>query len=241
MARLLERCPILKEMMESQSAHTQSGEQIPIHSNIPPAYAEALYEIVLQGGPAVVLEVGMAFGVSSLAILSALRDGNREGRLISIDPVQSSDWKGCGLAAIARARLGERHELIEDYDYNALPRLLAAGLRIDFAYIDGWHTFDYALVDWWYVDKMLTVDGIVGFNDCSWRAVDKVIRFVLSHRKYTEIDVGLPVTLAGYSRKRELLRRLTFGRKEQWYRRHEDRYLKKTANWEPRWDFFAPF
>jgi predicted O-methyltransferase YrrM len=241
MGRLLERCSILKDMMDSQIACSQSGEQIPIHSSIPPAYAEALYETVLRADPAIVVEVGMAFGASSLAILSALRDGNRDGRLISIDPTQSSDWKGCGLAAIARAGLEKRHELIEDYDYNALPRLLAAGLKIDFAYIDGWHTFDYALVDWWYVDKMLTVDGIVGFNDCSWPAVDKIIKFVLSHRKYHEIDVGLPVTLAGWDHKRELLRRLTFGRKKEWYRRWEDRYLKKSANWEPKWDFFAPF
>lgn len=241
MGRLLEQCPSLREMLDSQSAYSKSGEQIPIHSNIPIAYAEALYETVLREDPAVVLEVGMAFGVASLAILSALRDGNRDGRLISIDPHQSSEWKGCGLAAIAHAGFVERHELIEDYDYNVLPRLLAAGLNIDFAYIDGWHTFDYALVDWWYVDKMLTVDGIVGFNDCGWPAVAKVIGFVLSHRKYSEIDVGLSPTFARYNRTREWLRRLTFGRKAEWYRREEDRYLKKTANWEPQWDFFAQF
>jgi Predicted O-methyltransferase len=241
MARLLERCQVLKDMIDSQSAFSLSGETIPIHSNIPPAYAESLYETVRRSDPAIVLEVGMAFGVSSLAILSALRDGNRYGRLISIDPVQTSYWKGCGRAAIARAGFSEQHEMIEDYDYNALPRLLASGIKCDFAYIDGWHTFDYALVDWWYVDKMLTVDGIVGFNDCGWPAVDKVIRFVLTHRKYTEVDVGLPVTYGSYSRKRELLRRVTFGRKEHWYRRDEDRYFKKVAEWEPKWDYFAPF
>jgi predicted O-methyltransferase YrrM len=220
MGRLLDRCSILKDMIDSRLSYSQSGEQIPIHSNIPPAYAEALYETVLRADPAVVVEVGMAFGVSSLAILSALRDGNRDGKLISIDPDQSSYWKGCGVAAIARGGFAERHKLIEDYDYNALPQLLAAGLKIDFAYIDGWHTFDYALVDWWYVDKMLTVGGMVGFNDCDWPAVDKVIKFVLSHRKYDEVDGGLPVTSTGGC---------------------EDRYFKKTAHWEPNWNFFAPF
>lgn len=243
MGQLLERCPVLQEIMDSQSAYSQLGEQIPINSNIPLAYAEALYQTILQANPSIVLEVGMAFGVSSLAILSALRDGSRDGRLISIDPFQSSKsgWQGCGLTTIARAGFEKRHELIEDYDYNALARLLAANFKIDFAYIDGWHTFDYAFVDWWYIDKMLRVDGIVGFNDCGWRSVDTVIRFVLSHRKYSEINTGLPVTLANYSRKRELLRRLVFGRKEEWYRRSEDRYFKKTVDWEPRWDFFAPF
>ena len=240
MVRLLERCPTLKEMLDSQSASTLGGDRIPLHSNIPAAYAEALYQTVLRANPAVVLEVGMAYGVSSLAILSALRDGNRHGRLITIDPVQSTAWKGCGQAALARAGLAERHELIEEYNYQALPRLLAAGLKVDFAYIDGRHHFDYALLDWWFIDKMLPVEGIVGFNDCGWPAIEKVIRFVLGHRKYVEIDVGLPVTMPG-GRKLKLLRGLTLGLKKEWCLRVEDRYLKKAADWEPHGKFFAPF
>jgi predicted O-methyltransferase YrrM len=242
MPRLLNRCPVLKEMLECRSTYTMAGDQIPIGSNIPLAYAEALYEAVLQIRPSVVLEVGMAFGISSLAILSALRDSTQNGKLISIDPHQcSGGWKGAGVAAVARAALNEWHEMIQDYDYNVLPRLLASGLKIDLAYIDGWHTFDYAFLDWWYVNKMLPVGGVVGFNDCGWPAIDKVIRFVLTHRKYSEIDVGLPIEFATQGRRRELLRRLTLGNKRRWYSRAEDRYFKKVADWEPQWDFFAPF
>jgi len=69
----------------------------------------------------------------------------------------------------AKASLSDRHELIEEYDYDALPRLRASGLRVDFAYLDGWHTFDHTLLAWWYVDKMLPAGGIVGFNDCDWQ------------------------------------------------------------------------
>src|SRR5271170_1662357 len=100
MSKLLESCQILKDMFESRSSYSQSGERIPIHSNIQLSYAEALYELVLRTDPAVVLEVGVAFGVASLAILSALRLGKNHGKLISIDPAQSSYWKGCGRAAI---------------------------------------------------------------------------------------------------------------------------------------------
>jgi hypothetical protein len=155
--------------------------------------------------------------------------------------MQSSQWKGGGVTAVAKAGLSARHELIEDYDYNALPRLLASGQRVGFAYIDGWHTFDYTLLDWWYLDKMLPAGGVVGFNDCGWPAVDKAIRFVVSHRKYTEVDVGLPPEFLGHTRPRELLRRLTLGDRAKWYRRAEDRYFTKDEHWEPKWDFFAPF
>jgi predicted O-methyltransferase YrrM len=191
-------------------------------SNISQTFADALYETVLKNRPAVSLEVGMAFGVSSLAILAALRDIGQAGKLITIDPHQSTDWKSCGPTAISRAGLSDRHELIEAFDYIVLPRLLDSSLKIDFAYIDGWHTFDYALLDWWYVDKMLSVGGIVGFNDCGFPAVEKVIQFVLTHRSYTELDVGLQPIL-------------------KYGRRAEDRYFRKTGSDEPAWNFFAPF
>ncbi len=241
MGQLLERCAVLKEMLERKVTATAAGDPVPLDSNIPEAYAQALYDVVRRERPKLCVEVGLAYGGSSLSILTALRENGDGGRLISVDPMQSTHWKGCGVAAIARAGLAEHHELIEDYDYHALPRLLAAGTKCQFAYIDGWHTFDYTLVDFWYLDKMLPAGGVVAFNDCGWPAVDKVIKFVLSHRKYTELNVGLPMEIAGYSRQRELLRRLSLGRKEDWYRHDEDRYFRKSEDWEPRWDFFAEF
>jgi len=55
--------------------------------------------------------------------------------------------------------LQDWHELVEDFDYYALPRLLANGCRADFAYIDGWHTFDHAMLDFWFIDKMMNIGG----------------------------------------------------------------------------------
>jgi predicted O-methyltransferase YrrM len=241
MTKLLDRCPILKEMLESESALSLEGDEIPIHSNIPQRYAEALYEVVLRTRPSIAVEVGMGFGVSSLAILAALRDGGQDGKLISIDPNQSTDWDGCGLTAVAQAGLNDRHELFEDFDYVVLPRLLSSGLKIDFAYIDGWHTFDYVLLDWWYLDKMLAAEGIIGFNDCGWPAVDKVLQFLLTHRKYVEIDVGLPVHHVGLRDGSRSPQSEISGDTKELSRRAEDRYFKKKRSWEPSWDFFADF
>src|SRR5256885_7845230 len=106
-----------------------------------------------------------------MPILPPLRDAGGGGRLISIDPVQLSDFQGIGVENLRRSGLADRHELHNAYDYFALPKLLESGLKIDFAYIDGWHTFDYALLDFFYVDKMLRPGGVVGFNDCGYRAV----------------------------------------------------------------------
>ncbi|MDQ3159458.1 MAG: class I SAM-dependent methyltransferase [Pseudomonadota bacterium] len=231
---LLERNAVLKTMYDTQTSADSSG---PLHSNLPQSYAEALYGVVAKERPAVALEVGMAMGTSSLAMLTALQDIG--GRLISIDPTQSTAWNGKGVAAVAKAGLSHLHDLVEDYDYAALPRLLADGTVLDFAYIDGWHTFDYTLLDWWYIDRMLKPGGIVAFNDCSWPAVDRAIRFVLTHRKYIEIHVGLPITLTPKGSHADRLLRTLTGKDPR--RRVEDRYFRKTEHWEPSWDFYAQF
>jgi predicted O-methyltransferase YrrM len=237
MSKLFKQCPIIEEMLLGRTSQTLTGENISVHSEIDLANAESLYETVLRVRPAVVIEIGVAFGVSSLSILTALREIDQGGKLLSVDPMQTSVWKGCGLASIARAGLTNWHEMHEDFDYKVLPRLLESGKKMDFAYIDGWHTFDYAFLDWWYIDKMLRPGGIAAFNDCAWPAVDKAIRFVTTHRKYTEIDVGIP---RQSQRKRKLLSALSLG----WVRVPldiRDRYFRKDADWEPRWDFYAPF
>lgn len=231
---LLEKNSVLKSMYETGLAVDGS----PMHSHLPQSYAEALFQAVLSERPITVVEVGMAMGTSSLAILSALRETGG-GRLVSIDPMQTSGWNGRGVAAIAAAGLADRHELIEDFDYRALPRLLDSGLQIDFAYIDGWHTFDYTLLDWWYIDRMLPARGVVVFNDCSWPAVDKAIRFVQTHRKYEEMDVGLPRVLTPKGDWLDQVKRRLPGGEPR--RRSEDRYFRKKEAWEPSWDFFAPF
>jgi predicted O-methyltransferase YrrM len=195
--------------------------------------ARTLYHVIKNLRPTTALEVGMAFGASSLSILTAM-DETGSGRLLSIDPAQMTDWHGVGVESVRRAGLAHRHELVAQADYLALPRLLEQGLQIDFAYIDGWHTFDYVLLDFFYLDKMLRRDGIVAFNDCGWRAVHRALGFVQSHRKYKELDVGLPKDFRSEKMLGTLLRRLQG-------RTSNDRYFLKLASWEPGFDFYEKF
>ena len=229
---------VLREMLSSGKALASDGAAMSLESSISLESAEALYGVVMQARTRVVLEVGMACGVSSLAILTALGDLGEHGRLISIDPHQSTQWRRCGVTAVERAGLGERHRLIEEASQLALPRLLAERTTAQVAYIDGWHTFDYAFIDFWYADRMLAVGGVVGFNDCGLPSIAKVIRFVLSHRKYQEIQVGLPIRYTGGgNRLQTILPRSVRPSSRQ----SQDRYFEKREHWEPPWDFFATF
>jgi predicted O-methyltransferase YrrM len=232
---------VLGEMFGEGVTNDESGGAIGFtaSTSLSADTAEALYSLVLANRPSVVIEIGMAFGVSSLAILAALQRAGTGGRLISIDPYQSKQFKGAGVAAVQRAGFKEMHRMLEEFDYIALPKLLGSGERTDFAFIDGWHTFDYTLLDFWYLDKMLDVGGIVGFDDCPLPAVDKTIQFVQSHRKYEELKIGFRTRFKPLSPLNHGIRRL-MGRQLR-IDAHRNRYFRKDQEWEPDWDYFSDF
>lgn len=238
--KITDRSEVLKDILSSGFTRDPAGNSIKVHSEIKPAFAQALYENVYAMAPRVVVEVGMAYGISSLAILTALRDLGGERKLISIDPYQARDWDNCGLAAVKRGDLQDLHEHIDEPSFLALPNLLGKGVTVDFGYVDGWHTFDYTLLDFWYLDRMLPVGGVIGFNDCDWPAVHKTLGFVTTHRNYEEIDVGLP-----RNRMKAFVKACINTSKGQLpsmsYREPNDRYFRKQAVWEPNFDFFSNF
>src|SRR6185436_18808594 len=149
MSELLARNPVLKEMMVERTMTDREGRVRPVNSEIRRRYAEALYRFVLNQRPKLVVEVGLANGASTLSILTALAAVGGDGRLISIDPFQKTDYREQGLINVERAGLAARHEWVEEADYLSLPRMLGRGTQVDFGYVDGWHTFDYTLLDFW--------------------------------------------------------------------------------------------
>jgi hypothetical protein len=147
------------------------------------------------------LEIGLAQGISSLFICEALAEVGAERHII-IDPFQvavpeadfprnhasgyNGHWKGIGLYNLKKAGYEGLVEFHGEMSYAALPRLVAEGRRVDFAFIDGSHLFDYALVDFFYVDMMLKPGGVMVLHD-TWHypAVRKLCRYMLTNRRYT--------------------------------------------------------
>lgn len=234
MNQLLPPNQILQSLVTTKQAIDAQGNPHRLRDEISTDNCRALYQSVLANKPKMVVEVGMAFGIATLSILTALDEVGGDGQLVSIDPNQNSEYCGVGVENVRRAGFAERHRLIERPSFLGLPQLLEEKAAIDFAYIDGWHTFDYALVDFFYLDKMLRPFGIVAFNDCGWRAVHRVIKFVRSHRHYDELDVGLSRKYQGRNLASTALR-LIEGRSSA------DRYFRKGDSFEPNWNFYARF
>ena len=147
------------------------------------------------------LEVGMAMGMSTLAILYAL-EKNGGGKHIAIDPYQkkeidyydpttppptSDGYGGTGIAMVEDAGLSSMFKHIDEPNYLALPKLVKDGKRFDLIFIDGYHTFDYAFIDFFYSDLLLNEGGVLVFDDVSLPMVHKVCWFLETHKSYKKI------------------------------------------------------
>lgn len=195
--------PVLRELLETGTSPTPDGGSVPLHSAITEKEAALLSEAVSELKASTTLEVGLAFGVSALAICDALPDAPG-ARHIVIDPHQHHPemWRGAGLHNLERAGFGDRIEFHAEPSHRVLPRLEEKGEAIDFAFIDGFHTFDYVLTDFFYVDRMLRVGGAVAFDDAEWPAIRRVVRFAASNLHYRVWKV-LPGARRSLSRKRK--------------------------------------
>ncbi|MBS1516803.1 MAG: class I SAM-dependent methyltransferase [Bacteroidetes bacterium] len=131
------------------------------------------------------VEIGLAFGTSALFICDSLRK-NKNTKHYIIDPYQNFEhsYNGIGLNNLKRAGYENIIEFIEKPSHLGLAQLESEKVMVDFAFIDGWHTFDHVLVDFFFVDRILHVGGMVILDDSDWPAIEKVCSFIKSNRSY---------------------------------------------------------
>jgi predicted O-methyltransferase YrrM len=206
---------LLRSILASRSVKTEGGVERPLHSNVNSEEGQFLQAIIRKYRPRVTLEIGCAYGISSLYICEALRAVGGAKHII-IDPKQhfphgtspTSGWEGIGIANLKRAGYADLIEFHETTSFECLPALFACGEKIDFAFLDGQHTFDYVLVDFFHTDKILRVGGCVVFDDLHYPSIRKVARYVLSNLPYSALDQNVSVSLATQFASLPLLRKL---------------------------------
>jgi predicted O-methyltransferase YrrM len=216
--------PRLLVLFDEKKLLNNEGKEVALSSAITPANAARLTRIVRDMGANRAIEIGLAHGVSALSILHGM--GVASAQLVSIDPFQTSQWQGCGRRLVLDQGLGDRHEIIEDMNWFALPELLRKNAKFNFAYIDGDHSFACAFLDFFYIDKMLDVGGVVVFNDCGMPSVQRVVSYVKSNLDYEPVDV---VQVHWWKK-----RRLKF-----W--EYPDLYFRKRSDVSVPWDSYRAF
>lgn len=179
--------PLIEHIYASGTVVGKTGWVHKLNSAIDKEEGEFLYRTI-KDDPTIVktLEVGCAFGLSSLYICEAIR-GRAGARHTMIDPHQNSRWDGVGVKNLQDVGV-DYAELIESRSEFALPRLLESGKGpYDFIFIDGWHTFDHTLLDSFYATRLLRVGGILALDDANFESVARVVEFLLSYPCYEDI------------------------------------------------------
>jgi predicted O-methyltransferase YrrM len=246
---------VLDRIVQTGRTILPSGDEVEATGYVDPSCGALLQEVIRAVRPAVAVEVGLAFGISTLYILEALKETGGD-KLIGMDPAQHDNhWRGGGMHNIRQAGYESLYEFHESASQQVLPKLAAEGQRIDFAFIDGWHTFDHTLIDFFYIDQILKVGGILVFDDVSYPPIRRVCDFILTNRDYDLYDCVRLKTNNSLSRQvKYVLNRLlqpfirtdkTTARdalqKEQ---RIDDVYflaLRKCSDDSRRWDHFVHF
>lgn len=98
---------ILERIYETSRVEDAEGNLIdPFPVAIPCETGTILYDLIQEYQCKNTLEIGLAYGLSTLFICQAHRD-KTEGNHIAIDPKQTQLWKSIGLLNIKRAGLEE--------------------------------------------------------------------------------------------------------------------------------------
>lgn len=203
-----------------------------------------LYDFVRRVRPERTLEVGMAYGISTLFICQALRD-NGMGAHTAIDPLEKSDFRSVGLLNLDRAKLKPLVQLHEAPSHRVLPELCLQNDRFEFAFIDGRHLFDFVLVDFFYIDRLLPVNGHVAFDDLWMPAIRKAVSFVLRNKPYRLIHMPSRYPPPRWRRALRMARR--FGQRpaeKGWALKFVPSnvvFLKKLAQDDRPWNYHKPF
>jgi predicted O-methyltransferase YrrM len=179
-------------ILKDQSYRKDNGELVRFTSAIDVEEAGFMSSLIQQHNPAKTIEIGCAEGGSSLTILSALPG---TGRHTIVDPFQTTYWESKGLNLLKKFNYSN-FSLIEKGSEIALPELLAKGEKFDFAFIDGYHTFDHTLLDAFFLIRMLNNGGILVIDDVQMPAINKCIRYLYNYPclQYLASSPGAPVT-----------------------------------------------
>lgn len=171
---------------DSRKVTGKSGAEHALTAEIDRDEGAFLHRIIAED-PAVVrtLEVGCAYGLSSLHICQALK-GRAGAAHTIIDPFQNTQWDGVGVRHL-EAEGFDFYRLVEQKSEFALPELLGRGEgegKYDFVFVDGWHTFDHTLLDCFYATRLLRVGGYLVIDDIVIPPVRRAADYVASYPCY---------------------------------------------------------
>lgn len=189
---LLERLdePFRSSLLSMYGGHPQRGFDGQMHSldvstRISPEQGLWIYDLCLSCKPQSTIEIGMAYGFSTVYFLAAMAK-NGHGKHTAIDPFQKSGWHGIGLTVANElaATLGDSSTLrfIEDRSDRVATDLARDKQFFDVVFVDGNHRYDDVLVDFYLYAQIVSNGGYIILDDMWMSSVKTVVEFIRTNR-----------------------------------------------------------
>lgn len=237
---------MLHQMVHEHKTIDLNGRERQVTGGVSQEEIEFIKSLIIERKCRTCMETGVAYGISTITICEALSCLDSGCRHYGIDPCQYSEFNGAALAALKECGLDRFFEHLDGPSHEMLPKLLDRNVKLDLAFIDGWHTFDYTLLDVFYADKMLRPGGILLIHDMDLPSKRKVWGFLKTHRRCKRIEYMADKSKFGclinvfkglFQAKRSVVKKAILGLMGI------DRLLvlEKVENWEPNYNYFKNF
>ena len=165
---------------------------------LPNQDCDALRDLLVEARAHVVIEIGLAYGSSALAIAEALVGQNQQdSKHVIIDAYQDR-FQNVGWEAIVSAGLGDLCTLVAERSQVALPRLLTDGVVADAAFVDGSHTFHNVFVDLYFLRELVRPGGLIVLDDCQWPSVATAVRYFEVNTGWQSQPISDPTRLRAF-------------------------------------------
>jgi predicted O-methyltransferase YrrM len=151
-----------------------------------------IYETYLKLKPTRSLEIGLAYGFSTVYILAAI-DQTGYGYHTALDPFQQNYWHGVGALQAKLLNMESSFRLLEEFSVPALARFATQKEEFEFIYIDGNHRFDNAFMDFTLAAEVCPMGGKIILDDMWMPSIQAVVSWIRSNRKdFQEISTPIP-------------------------------------------------
>ena len=158
---------------------------------LPEVDGDVLRDMLVAHGARTVIEVGLAYGSSALAIGEALCvTGGTGASHIVIDPFQATAYENVGWDAMVAADLEARTMLYGEASSIVLARLAHEGFSADAAFVDGSHRFHEVFVDLYFLRKLVRPGGLIVLDDAAWPSVATAVRYFDLNLGWQTVSVG---------------------------------------------------
>ena len=158
---------VRRRLADEGPSRTRGGDDLDFERvTLPERDCDLVRDLLIAEQVSTVVEVGLAYGSSALAVGEALvAVGKPQPRHIVIDPFQQEAFHNAGWDLLREAGLDTVATLVAEPSSIALARLVMDGVVADAAFVDGSHRFHEVFVDFYYLRKIVRPGGLIIMDD----------------------------------------------------------------------------